>query len=80
MGTLKKDFKYKIVKDFLNKDEIIIFRNYLNIKHRINFDNFDVRQMTTTNDSYWYGDPLVEAMSLIKIKKMPGFLYLSKNK
>jgi hypothetical protein len=47
MGTLKKDFKYKIVKDFLNKDEIIIFRNYLNIKHRINFDNFDV----TANDN-----------------------------
>ena len=70
MGTLKKDFKYKIVKDFLNKDEIIIFRNYLNIKHRNNFDNFDVKQMTTTNDSYWYGDPLVEAMSLIKMKKM----------
>ena len=70
MGTLKKDFKYKIVKDFLNKDEIIIFRNYLNIKHRNNFDNFDVKQMPTTNDSYWYGDPLVETMSLIKIKKM----------
>jgi len=71
MGKLKKDFKYKIVKNFLNEDEINIFKNYLNIKHRSNFNSFDEAQMSpSTNDSYWYGDHLVETMLLIKTKKM----------
>lgn len=70
MGTLKKDFKYKIVNNFLNKDEINIFKNYLNLKHRINYDSFDHMQISTTNDSYWYGDPLIETMLLTKRKKM----------
>lgn len=69
MGILKKDFKYKIVKNFLNKDEINIFKNYLNIKHRSNFNSFD-EDIVSPNNSYWYGDPLVESILLLKIKKM----------
>ena len=70
MGTLKKDFKYKIVNNFLNKDEINIFKNYLNLKLKIKYDSFDHMQISTTNDSHWYGDPLIETMLLRKIKKM----------
>jgi hypothetical protein len=71
MGTLKKDFKYKIIKNFLSKDEINVCKNYLNLRHRINFDDFDEQQMnSTTSDSYWYADPLVETMLIIKRKKM----------
>jgi len=71
MGILKKDFKYKIIKNFLSKDEINVCKNYLNLRHRINFDSFDEVQMkSSTYDSFWYADPLVETMLIIKRKKM----------
>ena len=35
-----KDFKYKIIKNFLNKDEIELLKNYCVIRHR-NYDDYD---------------------------------------
>lgn len=71
MGILKKDFKYKLIKNFLSEDELNICKKYLIMKHRANNSEFDERQMaTSTNDSYWYGDPLIESLLLIKTKKM----------
>jgi len=71
MGILKKDFKYKKVDSFLNQNEIDLCKYYLNIRHRINNTSFDEPQMaSSTCDSYWYADPLMEALLILKLKKM----------
>lgn len=71
MGTLRKDFKYKIIKNFLSKQEIDLARSYFIMKHRSNEKDFDLRSLSdTTCDSYWYGDPLAESFLLNKLKLM----------
>jgi len=64
MGTIK-DFKYKLCKNFLDKSEIDLLKNYCDIRHRINFDNFDMEQSNNA-DSFFYGDPLMESLMLKK--------------
>lgn len=71
MGTLRKDFKYKIIKNFLSKQEIDLTRNYFIMKHRSNTKDFDDEQLkNSTCDSYWYGDPLAESFLLTKLKQI----------
>jgi hypothetical protein len=71
MGVIRKDFKYKIIKNFLTQEEIDIAKKYFIMKHRVNFTEFDESQMaTSTCDSYWYGDPFAESLLLTKLKKM----------
>ena len=41
---IRKDFKYKLIKNFLTKEEIKLLTDYCRIKHRINFDSFDYQQ------------------------------------
>ena len=36
LGTLKKDFKYKLIDNFFTKEELIILNNYVDIKHKDN--------------------------------------------
>lgn len=70
MGTIK-EFKYKIVKNFLTQEEIELAKKYFLMKHRTNATSFDEAQMSSsTNDSYWYGDPLSESFLLCKLQKM----------
>jgi hypothetical protein len=71
MGIIGKDFKYKIVKNFLSIEEINIAKKYFTIKHRINFDSFDKTQLkSSTCDSYWYADYLSETFLMNKLKLM----------
>ena len=71
MGIIGKDFKYKIVKNFLDNNEIDLAKKYFIMKHRTNSSNFDENQLAgSTYDSYWYGDPLAESFLLCKSKKM----------
>jgi len=65
MGTIGKDFKYKIVKNFLSKDEIDLLSIYCDIKHRINVTNFDFQQ-SDVGDTYFYADPAMESLMLKK--------------
>jgi hypothetical protein len=65
MGSIGKDFKFKIIKNLLTKDEIDLLGIYGEIKHRINFKNFDLKQ-SNNGDTYFYGDPIVEALMLKK--------------
>jgi hypothetical protein len=66
-----KDFKYKLVKNFLTQEEINLTNKYFKMKHRLNFNSFDEAQMaSSTCDSYWYGDYLAESFLLTKLKKM----------
>jgi len=39
-----KNFKYKLIKNFLTKEEIKLLTDYCRIKHRLNFDSFDFKQ------------------------------------
>jgi|TARA_R100001086_G_scaffold249476_1_gene189329 hypothetical protein len=64
MGTIK-DIKYKIIKNFLTKEEVSLLLDYCIIKHRFNFENFDDKNKNC--DSFFYADPLME--SLLKNKK-----------
>jgi hypothetical protein len=68
MGTIK-DFKYKLIKNFLTKEEIKLLNNYCAIKHRANFDFFDFGQ-NNNGDTYFYGDPLMESLMINKLQLM----------
>ena len=41
MGEIGKDFKYKLVKNFISKEEVGLLAPYCEIKHRSNFEEFD---------------------------------------
>jgi hypothetical protein len=64
MGTIK-DFKYKVCKNFLDNSEIELLKNYCRIRHRVNFDNFDMEQSDNA-DTFFYADPLMESLMLKK--------------
>jgi hypothetical protein len=67
MGTIK-DFKYKLIKNFLSKEEVKLLTDYCRIKHRINFDSFDLSNCNS--DTYFYGDPLMESLMINKLNIM----------
>tara|TARA_Y100000592_G_scaffold88036_1_gene143284 strand:- start:95 stop:640 length:546 start_codon:yes stop_codon:yes gene_type:complete len=66
MGIIGKDFKYKIIKNFLSKDEIDLLSLYCEIKHRTNFTEFDFDQ-NNIGDTYFYGDPIMDSLMLKKL-------------
>jgi|TARA_R100001460_G_scaffold13824_3_gene31198 hypothetical protein len=70
MGVIGKDFKYKIVKNFLSKDEIRLLSIYCEIKHRLNSTHFDFIQESPNADSCFYADPIMETLLLSKQKLM----------
>jgi hypothetical protein len=67
MGKLRKDFKYKIIKNFLSKEEIELFKRYVLIKHKTNTTSFDFHQ-NNNGDTCFYGDAAVESLMLTKRK------------
>jgi len=64
-----KNFKYKLIKNFLTKEEIKLLTDYCRIKHRLNFDSFDFRQ-NDNGDTYFYADPLMESLMINKLDIM----------
>ena len=56
---------YKLVKNFLKKEEIDLLTHYTRLKHRTNFDSFDLRQ-SDQGDSMFYGDPVTDALLITK--------------
>jgi hypothetical protein len=68
MGTIK-DFKYKLIKNFLTKEEIKLLTTYCKIKHVVNFDNFDFSQ-NDNGDTFFYGDALMESLMINKLELM----------
>ena len=74
MGIIGKDFKYKLIKNFISKDEATLLTKYCEIKHRTNNSNFDTSQ-SDIFDTYFYGDPVIESLLLIKkplMEKLTG--------
>jgi hypothetical protein len=64
-----RNFKYKLIKNFLTKEEINLLKDYCRIKHRLNFDSFDDVQ-NDNNDTYFYGDPIMESLMVNKVEIM----------
>lgn len=69
MAILKKDFKFKLIKQFLSQDEIEIGKHYLLYRHKQNTNDFDDKQ-NNNMDSRFYGDIFTETMLVKKVKKM----------
>ena len=63
MGIIGKDFKFKLVKNFLSKDEISLLGHYCEIKHITNIDSFDFNQSNVC-DTHFYGDPVMDSLML----------------
>tara|TARA_R100001509_G_scaffold11810_3_gene6087 strand:- start:317 stop:874 length:558 start_codon:yes stop_codon:yes gene_type:complete len=66
MGIIGKDYKYKIVKNFLTPEEINFLSLYCEIKHRTNQTHFDY--VNGNADTAFYGDPVMETLMLQKQK------------
>lgn len=68
MGIIGKDFKYKLIKNFLIEKEIKLLKEYCIIKHRLFFQNPDQnKQLWTT---HFYGDPIMESLLINKKTKL----------
>jgi hypothetical protein len=62
-----KNFKYKLIKNFLSKEEIKLFTNYCRIQHRNNSNSFDFVQ-NDNGDTYFYADPVMESLMINKLE------------
>jgi len=67
MGTLE-ELKYKHIKNFLTKNEVKLFSTYCEIKHRSNLTNFDPSPTSHNNDTFFYGDTIMDSLLLLKQK------------
>ena len=69
MGTLKKDFKYKIIKNFLTEEERKLLKNYTKMFHMNNVEDFDFKQ-NLNGDTCKYSDYLMESLMITKLHKV----------
>ena len=69
MASLKKEFNYKIVKNFLHENEKNLLREYCKNRHLNNYQNFDFVQ-NNNGDTSFYNDPLMESLMFNKISIM----------
>ena len=67
MDALNKG--YKIIKNFLNEEEVNLLTHYTRMKHRVNFDSFDIQQ-SDQGDTMFYGDPATDSLLICKQKLM----------
>ena len=68
MGKLGKDFKYKIIKNFLSKDELELLQKYVKVLHRVEDQHKDMSRNNC--DTSIYADITMEALLLKKTKKV----------
>jgi len=68
METIK-NLKYKLIKNFLTKEEIKLLTDYCRIKHRLNFNSFD-DALSNNFDTYFYADALMESLMVNKLELM----------
>jgi len=73
MGIIRKDFNYKLIKNFFTKKEIELGRHYFHLLHKRNVNNFDapLQQSSSNNgDSIFYYDEFSDAILIQKKKIM----------
>lgn len=69
MGTLKKDFKYKLVKNFFTEEEVKLGTYYFLLMHKRNKTHFDNEQ-NNCGDSMFYSDCFADTLLMKKTKLM----------
>ena len=67
MGIIRKDFRYKVIKNLLSKDERELLKHDFRLRHRSNKHFFDDPVIDKTNPKF-YADPLTEALLISKQK------------
>jgi hypothetical protein len=67
MGIIRKDFRYKVIKNILSQDERELLKHYFRLRHRSNKHFFDDLIINKTSPNF-YADPLTEALLLSKQK------------
>ena len=60
---------YKVIKNFLTKEEIDLLTHYTRMKHRVNFTDFEFVQ-SDQGDTMYYGDPATDSLMVNKHKLM----------
>jgi len=65
MGTLKKDFKFKKINNFLTQEEVHLLGIYAKLFHVHNVDSFDFIQ-NKNGDTGKYSDYIMESLMLCK--------------
>ena len=68
MGTIR-EHKFKLIKNFLNSEELEIAKTYSLIKHKNNDKSFDTNQ-NNNGDTFLYIDALSETLLLKKLPLM----------
>ena len=56
---------YKVIKNFLCREEMELLTHYTRLKHRANFDSFDLKQ-NDQGDTMFYGDPVTDSLLITK--------------
>lgn len=69
MGIIRKDFRYKIIKNILSREERELLKHYCRLKHRSNKTFWNDNILNKTNTRF-YADPLTEALLISKQKIM----------
>jgi hypothetical protein len=78
MGILKKDFQYKIVKNFIQQREVEIGLHYILLMHKRNFNNFDQGQCKQA-ETVLTGDSFTDTLLMQKkgeLEKLSGLQLL----
>ena len=73
MGIIRKDFNYKLIKNFFTKKELELGRHYFHLLHKRNIKDFDgtLEQSASNNaDSVFYSDCFSDAILVQKKKIM----------
>jgi len=65
MDEINNKFKFKVIKNFLTKEELSLLLDFTRIRHRINFESFDLQQ-SNNYDTKFYGDPITDSLLLQK--------------
>lgn len=67
MGVIGKDFKYKLIKNFLTKEEIELLSEFCKIRHRL-FSGETLQDFHKLYTTHFYGDPVMESLLQCKTK------------
>ena len=72
---IKKNFKYKLIKNFLTKEETSLLKDYTLLTIRHNEENFNVGQSSNVPNLCIFSDPIMESLMLQKrliVQKQTG--------
>jgi len=67
MGIIRKDFRYKLIKNFFTKEELKIGTHYFHLMHKRNDKSFDlILQQSNNGDSVWTDESFTDVLLMQK--------------